>query len=77
MMSRNHSLNVLVSPEEYAKLKEIAEKHGTSMGRQVRKLIGHLYNHECLCVPTCASGQPCYVPQMHPAKPAPTVPPPA
>jgi len=68
MTTRSHSLNVLVSPVLYDLLKELAQTDGVSMGQIVRKLIQHKYNHDILHVPTCASGQPCYVPQMHPVK---------
>lgn len=62
---RNRPFNILMNDAERKALDDLATRTGLSRGLMVRRLILAAHKHLCRGVPTCASGRPCYVPQMH------------
>ena len=62
-----HSFNVLLNPDEVTALTECSQRLGTSRGTIIRWAIIRTHRMICTGIPTCASGQACYVPHMHPA----------
>jgi hypothetical protein len=68
-MARNitRSFNVLLTLEESQALDQCADRLGTSRGTSLRWALARMHRMIVLGIPTCASGQTCYVPHMHPA----------
>lgn len=62
---RQIKFNILLAPAEYEKLQELAAAVDGSMGHAIRSAVNQAHAMVCLGVPTCADGQPCYVPHMH------------
>jgi len=58
-----------------AELDELAESLRTSKGACLRNALHFFWLMHCRHVPTCASGQSCLVPQMHPTPPPAVAPP--
>ena len=67
MAKMKRNLQILVSDQDYDRIKTLSERHAISMGGLLRKLATHAWMHECAGTPTCPDGQRCYVPQMHAA----------
>lgn len=70
-MKNGHSFNVILSLEQYQRLEALAKQLEIPKGQVIRSAFLRLYNHVILNQPTCANGQRCYVPQMHPPAPLP------
>ena len=66
MSKRTHSFNVLMSPEEYDRLVQVAAAQELPKSEVIRKLITSLHFMLLQGAPTCASGQRCFVPHLHP-----------
>jgi len=60
------AFNVLLTVEEGTCLDQASERLGVSKGTCMRWALIRLHRMVCHGIPTCASGQTCYVPQMHP-----------
>ena len=71
MTAKPHSFNVLLNIGEYLKLTELARALDCSRGRALRVALRGAHAMKCDHIPTCANGQSCYVPQMHPIPPPP------
>jgi len=65
MSTNQHSFNVILDSERYTKLDLMAKKLDCSKGRVIRQSIDALYLMIVDNIPTCATGQACYVPHMH------------
>lgn len=57
--------NLLLSLDEYEMLQALSKETGSSCGALLRSALRARYAHTLQFVPTCASGSPCFVPQMH------------
>lgn len=57
--------NVHLTHDQVAMLTRLAEHKAISRAAVLRQLIQFCYNHTFKGVPTCATGAPCFVPQMH------------
>lgn len=60
------AFNAQFTPTAFEHLQQLADKLQCSKAHALRTAVSALYRHECARVPTCANGQACYVPQMHP-----------
>lgn len=63
------SLNILLSPEEKATLKQLAAIEQCSMGRLIRCWIANSKRMLVDDIPTCASGRACAAPHALPRRP--------
>ncbi len=61
--------NVLLDDTRRAHLEALAMKSGISRGAVLRQLIDFAFQMSLKALPTCASGQHCFCPQMHPSLP--------
>ena len=59
------AFNVVLDGNEKNMLDALAAKHGTSAAQEIRQAIRTRHAMTCACVPTCANGMACFVPQMH------------
>lgn len=57
--------NLLLTDADKTLLDALAEQRGMSRGQVLRECIRTAHQMQVAGVPLCASGQPCYVPQMH------------
>lgn len=57
--------NILLDPPLYDALKQTAELTGISRGLVARYAISFYHAMVVAGIPTCASGQRCYCPQLH------------
>jgi len=62
---RNRAFNILMNDDERRALDALAQQSGFSRGLIIRRLILAAAKHSIQGHPTCASGSPCFVPQMH------------
>ena len=62
--------NFVLSVDEYRKLNELATATGLSAASVLRNALLSFHSMKIYGVATCASGQTCFVPQMHAARPA-------
>jgi hypothetical protein len=62
---RNLPFNILMNENERSALDQLHERTGFTRGLLIRRLILAAHKHLCRGCPTCASGRPCFVPQMH------------
>ena len=67
---RKAAFNVMMSPEDYARLDAVAATLGRSRGAVLREALRFLHQMPVQGIPTCASGQFCVVPNVHRAAPA-------
>ena len=67
---RKAAFNVMMSPEDYARLDAVASTLGRSRGAVLREALRFLHQMTVQGIPTCASGQFCVVPNVHRAAPA-------
>ena len=67
---RKAAFNVMMSPEDYARLDAVAATLGRSRGAVLREALRFLHQMTVQGIPTCASGQFCVVPNVHRAAPA-------
>ncbi len=65
-MSKTKQFNIMFSPATREKLEQLATDANLNAASIVRQLIDHRHDHVCMGSPTCASGQRCFCPQMHP-----------
>jgi len=65
MATKTRPFNTLMSQEDYDHLQELADGKFCSKGAIVRTLIRSQYAMQVSGQPTCANGNPCFVPQMH------------
>lgn len=65
MPTKTKPFNTLMTQEDYDHLQELATAKFCSMGAIVRTLIRSQYAMQVTGQPTCANGNPCFVPQMH------------
>ncbi len=66
-MAKKHNLQIIVTPKQMTKIRDMSLPLGISMGQLIRNLIETAHNHTEMHIPTCPDGQRCYVPQMHAA----------
>ena len=59
----------LCSIREREQLSELAQAMQMSSGNAMRIALAALYAHIIVGQPSCANGQACYVPHMHPHHP--------
>lgn len=67
---RKAAFNVVLSPEDYARLDACAATLQRSRGAVLREALRFLHQMTVQGIPTCASGQFCVVPNVHRAAPA-------
>lgn len=67
--SRKAAFNVVLSPEDYARLDALAATLGRSRGAVLREALRFYHQMTVQGIPTCASGQFCVVPNVHRAAP--------
>lgn len=65
-----HSFNVLLSPQDFDMVKQMADETSTNMSIVIRQAIKSRYLHDVKHIPTCANGRSCFVPHMHATAPA-------
>jgi len=56
--------NVLLSPDDKKRLRQIAKLDGSSMGQVIRHSITAAFLHQCRAVPCCADGSRCKAPHL-------------
>ena len=65
--------NFVLSPDEYDMLQALTKQSGQSSATVLREALRNTYAFVIQRIPLCATGQPCFVPQMHiapmPARP--------
>lgn len=66
MSKKGHSFNALLDPDHFARLQALAKTLDISMGAVLRNLINSAHAMQVLNIPTCASGQNCFMPHLHP-----------
>lgn len=59
---------ILLSAKDNEKIEALKADSLESKGQIIRKAIRALYQMQIQHVPTCASGQNCFVPGMHPTQ---------
>jgi len=64
--TRDHSFNVLLSAHERKMLTDLANHLGISSGQAIRNVIRAQYQMTYGGRPSCATGQQCLCPQLHP-----------
>ena len=67
-MSKNDPrkpFHCLLSLEEYTMLNHLAAAEGVSNGHVMRSALRARFAMKVSRVPTCAAGNPCFVPHMH------------
>lgn len=64
--NKTKQFNLLLSTTEYEQLKHIASIQHCSMGQSLRLMLQHVHRMIIDDQPTCANGQICAVPQLHP-----------
>lgn len=74
MTKKDHSVNVLMDDDDYAKLEALGQHLIISRGEALRVFLRHAYTMIIKQQATCADGQICYSPQMHPRRPTTLVP---
>jgi len=74
MPATDRPFNVLLSPDHVAQLAALAIARQCSKGHIIRDSIRHYFRMMLNHQPTCATGQPCLVPQLHQLPPSPPVP---
>lgn len=57
--------NLLLSPDEYTMLQQLAAQSGMSAGVELRAALRARHAMIILQCPTCANGTGCYVPHVH------------
>jgi len=67
----SHNFNVMLTMTDRKELQFAAELLHVTMGAFTRSALRAAIAHHLYQAPTCASGQPCYVPHMHPPRPEP------
>lgn len=75
-MPRNNAgipFNVILTDDDKRKLSELARRARNSQGYVLRKAIEVVYGMEVEDRPTCATGQVCLCPHLHPRRPQPQV----
>lgn len=60
--------NLVLSADEYRKLNELAAETGLSAAAVLRASLLTFHAMKIHGIPTCATGQTCFVPQMHAAR---------
>lgn len=65
--------NVILQDDDQHRLKTLAQKARNSQGYILRQAITWLYQMIVSDVPTCANGQTCLCPHLHPRKAQPQV----
>jgi hypothetical protein len=60
----------MITETDRVLLGKLAEALGMTMGQVVRQSIRAAISHHLHFAPSCANGQPCYVPHMHPRRQA-------
>lgn len=61
-----HPFNVILSEQQYQMLRDLAGRTDATMGQALRAALQRAHRMICMRQPTCANGQACYVPHMHP-----------
>lgn len=61
-----HNFNVMLSGDDAEQLQKVADQLDTTKSVVARTAIRALCAHHLTGAPTCSTGQPCYVPHMHP-----------
>ena len=64
-VGKPHNLNVTLTGEMHEKLNRLVGQSGLTKAVLIRQLIEWRYQHECQCIPVCANGARCFVPQHH------------
>lgn len=59
------SLNILIDRNDDSHLSQLIAATGWSKAQVLRTALGHLHTMLILKVPTCASGDRCFVPHLH------------
>ena len=62
---RKAAFNVMLSPEDYARMDAVAQALGRSRGAVLREALRYLHQMTIQGIPTCASGAFCVVPNVH------------
>lgn len=57
--------NLLLNPEDKTMLDTLADRLSVSRGQVLRQALRQEFTMRIKKVPLCATGQPCFVPQMH------------
>lgn len=71
-MANSKSFNLLLDDQMRKELSALQQLTQCSGGQILRQALHAKYCHQILRTPSCASGQPCFVPHMHvPAQPFP------
>ncbi len=65
MRKKTIPFNVLLDYQDYDRLEKVAEQLQYSKGQVFRIALNNFYQMKCANVPTCANGQPCFVPHLH------------
>jgi len=63
--------NIMLSAEEKAQLLEAAHREALPSASIFRRALKNYFRMAVTHIPTCANGNPCFVPQMHPIPPPP------
>lgn len=61
--------NLVLSTDEYQNLQDLARATGISAAAVLRAALLTYHTMKINRVPLCATGQPCFVPQMHISSP--------
>ena len=69
MPKKSHSMNVMLTPEQRARLGELADASGLSMGQVVRNALDAAHAHVVLQTPMCPDGRRCMAPHLLPPTP--------
>lgn len=62
---RKTNIHILMNATEASELAQLVTTLGVSAGHCVRQLTHNAFNMVCHENPVCATGQRCFVPQMH------------
>ena len=74
MPATDRPFNVLLGPDHVAQLAALSLACECSKGQIIRSAIRGRFDMKLNHRPTCATGQPCLVPQLHQLPPTPPVP---
>lgn len=68
---RKKNIHIIMNQTEAVELAQLATTLGVSAGHCIRSLVKNAFSMVCLENPLCATGDRCFVPQMH-ARPSQT-----
>lgn len=68
-LKKDIAFNVMLNADEERAHKQLADVTGLTRGALVRQCMRAMHTMLVCDTPTCANGNRCYVPQMHPQPP--------